>query len=60
MEDRPQLPTAKIGMRVLHPIFGEGTVIGVPREGEGIIVQFDSMVTPRTFGPGAKLGRIDK
>ena len=60
MEDRPQLPNDKIGMRVLHPIFGEGTVIGVPREGEGIIVQFDSMVTPRTFGPGAKLGRIDK
>jgi len=43
------------GKRVLHAIFGEGKVIGTPREGEGVIVQFDTMVTPRTFGPSAKL-----
>jgi len=43
------------GKRVKHPVFGEGTVIGIPRGQEGVIVQFDSMVTPRTFGPSAKL-----
>lgn len=43
------------GKRVLHSFFGEGTVIGRPRGQEGIIVQFDSMVTPRTFGPSVKL-----
>lgn len=60
LEDRPPLPNEKIGMRVLHPVFGEGTVIGVPRDAEGLIVQFDSMVTPRTFGPGAKLSEVHK
>lgn len=48
-------PAESVGRRVLHPVFGEGSVIGVPREQEGIIVQFDSMVTPRTFGPTAKI-----
>ena len=43
------------GRRVSHPIFGEGVVIGIPRDREGVIVQFDKMVTPRTFAPGAKL-----
>ena len=43
------------GKRVSHPIFGQGTVIGVPRDREGVIVQFDTIVTPRTFAPGAKL-----
>ena len=46
---------ALIGKRVAHPVFGEGSVIGIPRDQEGVIVQFDSMATPRTFGPGAKL-----
>lgn len=44
-----------VGKRALHPVFGEGTVIGLPRGQEGCIIQFDGMVTPRTFGPGAKL-----
>ena len=44
-----------VGRRVTHPVFGEGTVIGTPRDQEGIIIQFDSMVTPRTFGPAAKI-----
>lgn len=43
------------GKRVLHPVFGEGVVIGIPRGQEGIIVQFDSIHTPRTFGPEAKI-----
>ncbi len=44
-----------VGRRVRHMVFGDGSVIGKPREGQGYIVQFDNMVTPRTFGPAAKL-----
>ena len=44
-----------IGKRVRHFVFGEGNVIGVPREGKGIIVQFDNICTPRTFGEGVKI-----
>ena len=51
----PDRPNESVGKRVLHPVFGEGTVIGIPRGQEGFIVQFDSMVTPRTFGPAVKL-----
>jgi len=45
----------QVGKRILHPVFGEGTIIGVPRGEEGIIVQFDAMHTPRTFCPAAKI-----
>ena len=55
LDPRPEQPNAMVGKRVLHMVFGEGTVIGIPRDQEGYIVQFDSMVTPRTFGPTAKL-----
>ena len=44
-----------IGKRIRHPVFGDGAVIGIPRGQEGYIIQFDSMVTPRTFGPMVKL-----
>ena len=54
-EPRKEVPSEFIGKRVLHPVFGEGTVIGTPRDQEGYIVQFDSMVTPRTFGATVKL-----
>ncbi len=56
--DAPEPPSnmdGAVGRRVRHSVFGEGTVIGKPREGQGHIVQFDSTVTPRTFGPTAKL-----
>ncbi len=52
---RPQQTCEIIGKRVRHPIFGEGSIIGTPRGQEGVIIQFDSIVTPRTFGPTAKL-----
>ena len=52
---RPEQPCEIVGKRVLHPVFGEGTVIGVPRGEAGYIIQFDTMVTPRTFGTQAKL-----
>ena len=44
-----------VGKRVRHPVFGEGCVIGIPRGQEGVIIQFDRMATPRTFGPAVKL-----
>ena len=55
LDAAPQRPNESVGKRVLHPVFGEGTIIGVPREQEGFIIQFDSMVTPRTFGGAVKL-----
>ena len=52
---RQEQPCEQIGKRVLHPVFGEGTVIGIPKGQDGTIVQFDSMITPRTLGSCAKL-----
>ena len=49
-----------VGKRVSHPVFGAGTVIGVPRGQEGYIVQFDAVPTPRTLGPGAKLTVLEE
>lgn len=57
--DRPAQTSELVGKRVLHPVFGEGKVIGIPRDQEGVIVQFETVVTPRTFGPSAKLTYID-
>ena len=57
-EDVSDTPRAKhdaVGKKVRHPVFGEGSVIGIPRGQEGYIVQFEQMVTPRTFGPMVKL-----
>ena len=44
-----------VGKKVRHPVFGLGTVIGTPLDATGYIIQFDTVVTPRTFGPGVKL-----
>ena len=55
LEPRKEVPPEFLGKRVLHPVFGEGTIIGKPRDQEGYIIQFDSVVTPRTFGAGAKI-----
>ena len=44
-----------VGKRVTHQVFGAGTVIGIPRDGQGIIVQFDTIVTPRTFADAGKV-----
>ena len=52
---RKEVPSELIGKRVRHPVFGEGTVIGTPRGQEGYIIQFDTIVTPRTFGAAVKL-----
>ena len=51
----PERPNESVGKRVLHPVFGEGSIIGIPRGQEGYIIQFDGMVTPRTFGAAVKL-----
>ena len=44
-----------VGKRVTHQVFGPGTVIGIPRDGQGVIVQFDSIVTPRAFADAGKV-----
>ena len=44
-----------VGKRVTHPVFGPGSVIGIPRDGQGLIIQFDSIVTPRTFADAGKV-----
>lgn len=53
----PNIPQKNelVGKRVSHPVFGSGTVIGIPRDGQGLIVQFDSIITPRTFADAGKL-----
>jgi len=53
-ERRPKMDEA-LGKRVMHPIFGAGTVIGKPKDREGFIVQFDDVPTPRTLGDNGKL-----
>ena len=55
LETPPEKPNALVGKRVRHMIFGDGTIIGIPRGQEGYIVQFDNIVTPRTFGASVKL-----
>ena len=55
LEDRKEQPNEQVGRRVRHPVFGDGTVIGEPRGQEGLIVQFDAIVTPRTLGPTVKI-----
>ena len=55
LEPRKEAPSEFIGKRVLHPVFGEGSIIGKPADQEGYIIQFDSMVTPRTFGASVKI-----
>lgn len=55
MEDHHVTENGAVGKRVRHSVFGDGTVIGIPRGQEGYIIQFDNMVTPRTLGAGAKL-----
>ena len=55
---RKEAPCEIVGKRVRHLVFGDGTVIGVPRGQEGVIVQFDNMVTPRTCGPNVQLDSL--
>ena len=57
-EARSGTANGKIGKRVVHPVFGEGIVIGIPRGQEGVIVQFAAMATPRTLSPTVKLAEL--
>lgn len=52
---RPEVPSELVGKRVRHAVFGEGTIIAVPRDQQGVIVHFDTILTPRTLGANAKL-----
>ena len=60
MTDRSPKTDDNVGRRVRHSVFGDGTVIGIPRGQEGLIVQFDAMVTPRTLTLGARLEMLPK
>ncbi len=53
-ERKPKVPDC-VGKRVRHSVFGSGTILGTPRDREGYIIQFDTIPTPRTLGPGGKL-----
>ena len=55
MDEPPRRQNEIVGKRIRHPVFGDGSIIGVPKDQQGYIVQFDSMVTPRTFGAAVKL-----
>jgi DNA helicase-2/ATP-dependent DNA helicase PcrA len=52
-------PNENVGKRIRHPILGDGTIIGIPRGQEGFIIQFDSIVTPRTLSPNIKLTMME-
>lgn len=43
----------KEGKRVRHPVFGEGTVLGMDKE--AYLISFDSLSTPRSISVTAKL-----
>ena len=58
LERRPEKKPDCVGKRVRHSVFGSGTVIGVPKDREGYIIQFDTVPTPRTLGISAKLDFI--
>lgn len=58
VDEHPQKSSDVVGKRVVHPVFGEGSIIGIPRGQEGYIIQFDAMVTPRTLGLSAKITMI--
>ncbi len=49
LEPRQARQPEAVGKRVRHGIFGEGTIIGIPRDQEGYIIQFDTIPTPRTL-----------
>ena len=58
-EEREPKKPETVGKRVKHNIFGEGTVIGIPRDREGYIIQFDAIPTPRTLAANGKLEFLD-
>ena len=43
------------GTRVRHPVFGEGTVIGVDRAKRAHVIKFDRLATERTISFTGKL-----
>lgn len=62
--DVPMLGTVTRGMRVLHPVFGPGTVVAIFKygcnAGNAIGVKFDGPEGYKALHPGyAKMKRID-
>ena len=44
------------GQRVMHPVFGEGTVLGI--DGSAYSIKFDKMTTPRSLSVTAPLAKL--
>ncbi len=55
LEPRTPREDPEIGRTVRHPVFGEGKIIGIPRDQSGYIIQFEKVPTPRTLAKSAKL-----
>ena len=55
LDDAQAAPRFTIGARVAHPVFGEGTVIGIDDDRSAYVIQFDGMDTPRSLSFKAAL-----
>ena len=49
-----------LNSRVVHPVFGIGTVTGIDPDSKSYEILFDSMKTPRNLSFNAKLAPADK
>ncbi|MGI6536298.1 MAG: ATP-dependent helicase [Eggerthellaceae bacterium] len=52
--------TFVLNSRVVHPVFGIGTITGIDPDSKCYEIQFDRMETPRNLSFGAKLTRADE
>lgn len=55
LDDTLASPCFELGTRVAHPVFGEGTVVGVDAERAAYEIHFDGMDTPRSLSFKAAL-----
>ena len=55
IDGRLALSTSKTGDRIVHSVFGAGTVIELNREQNTYLIQFDALETVRRIGTNAKL-----
>ncbi|MGI6512038.1 MAG: ATP-dependent helicase [Catenisphaera adipataccumulans] len=54
LEDAQRVIYAK-GTRIVHPVFGEGTILETDEDTKAYLIQFDTMATPRKITFRAKL-----
>lgn len=51
-------PLLEVGKRVKHISFGEGKILGVNKENQSYLIQFDKIDTPRNISIRIKLEEI--